>query len=52
MLRSTLLWLSERKGLQGFILRSRMARRLARPFVAGESLVPLSELRAKTGDLT
>lgn len=44
MLRSTLLWLSERKGLQGFILRSRIARRVARRFVAGETLAEAMEV--------
>ncbi len=38
MLRSLLLYLSERKGLQDFILRRKFARGLARRFVAGETL--------------
>ncbi|KPK82212.1 MAG: hypothetical protein AMS25_03310 [Gemmatimonas sp. SM23_52] len=38
MLRSLLLYLSEQKRLQEFILRSRLARRLSRRFVAGETL--------------
>jgi proline dehydrogenase len=38
MLRSVLLYLSEQKGLQEFILRRRLARRVSRRFVAGETL--------------
>lgn len=38
MLRSVLLYLSERKRLQNFILHQKTARRLARRFVAGEQL--------------
>jgi len=38
MLRSTLLYLSEKKGLQDFILRSKLARGMSRRFVAGETL--------------
>ncbi len=38
MLRGVLLYLSERKGLQEFILRRRLPRRVARRFVAGERL--------------
>ncbi len=38
MLRSTLLYLSERKGLQDFIVRRKLPRRISRRFVAGESL--------------
>jgi proline dehydrogenase len=38
MLRSLLLYLSERKGLQRFILRRNLARRVSRRFVAGETL--------------
>ena len=38
MLRSVLLYLSEQKRLQNFILRRRLARKLARRFVAGETL--------------
>ena len=38
MLRSLLLYLSERKGLQNFILRRKLARRVAHRFVAGETL--------------
>ena len=38
MLRNVLLWLSERKKLQDFILRSRLARKVAHRFVAGEAL--------------
>lgn len=38
MLRSGLLYLSERKGLQRFILRRSSARRFAHRFVAGETL--------------
>ena len=38
MLRSTLLYLSEKKSLQDFILRSKLARGMSRRFVAGETL--------------
>lgn len=38
MLRSVLLYLSEQKGLQDFILRRKLARRVSRRFVAGETL--------------
>ena len=38
MLRRALLYLSERKGLQQFLLRRRFAQRVARRFVAGETL--------------
>ncbi|HSG81947.1 MAG TPA: proline dehydrogenase family protein [Gemmatimonadota bacterium] len=38
MLRSVLLYLSEQKRLQNFVLRSRLARRRSRRFVAGETL--------------
>ncbi len=38
MLRSTLLYLSERKGLQNFIVRRKLPRRISRRFVAGETL--------------
>ncbi len=38
MLRSLLLYLSERKRLQRFILRRNLARRVSRRFVAGETL--------------
>lgn len=38
MLRNTLLWLSERKRLQDAILKSKLARGVARRFVAGETL--------------
>lgn len=38
MLRSVLLYLSEQKRLQEFILRRRLARKLSRRFVAGETL--------------
>jgi proline dehydrogenase len=38
MLRSVLLYLSERKGLQNFILRREFARKRSRRFVAGETL--------------
>lgn len=38
MLRSVLLYLSEQKRLQNFVLRSRLARKRSRRFVAGETL--------------
>lgn len=38
MLRSALLYLSEQKGLQNFILRSKLARGMSHRFVAGERL--------------
>jgi proline dehydrogenase len=38
MFRSTLLWLSERRGLFNFIRRNGLARQLAARFVAGETL--------------
>ena len=38
MLRSTLLYLSEKKNLQNFILRSKLACGMSRRFVAGETL--------------
>lgn len=38
MLRSTLLYLSERKGLQRFVMRRKLARKVAHRFVAGETL--------------
>jgi len=38
MLRSTLLYLSEKKSLQNLILRSKLARGMSRRFVAGETL--------------
>jgi proline dehydrogenase len=38
MLRSVLLFLSERKGIQNFILRWKLARRVSHRFVAGETL--------------
>lgn len=48
MLRSVLLYLSEQKRLQNFILRQRPARNLSRRFVAGEAL---DEAIAVTRDL-
>ena len=48
MLRSVLLYLSEQKGLQNFILRRRLAQRVSRRFVAGETL---DEAIAVTGNL-
>ena len=38
MLRSALLYLSDQKGLQNFILRSKLARGMSHRFVAGETL--------------
>ena len=38
MLRSVLLYLSEQKRLQNFVLKSRLARKRSRRFVAGETL--------------
>jgi proline dehydrogenase len=38
MLRAALTWLSERQGLFGFVQRNGVARRLARRFVAGETV--------------
>lgn len=38
MLRSTFLWLSERRGVFGFVRRNGLARRFASRFVAGETL--------------
>lgn len=38
MMRSTLLWLSERKAIFNFVRRNRMARRFASRFVAGETV--------------
>jgi proline dehydrogenase len=38
MLRSTFLWLSERRGLFEFVRRNRLARQFASRFVAGETL--------------
>ncbi|UCF18780.1 MAG: proline dehydrogenase family protein [Gemmatimonadota bacterium] len=48
MLRGILLYLSEQKRLQNFILRRRLAQRVARRFVAGETL---DEAIAVTRDL-
>lgn len=48
MLRSALLYLSEQKGLQDFILRRKLARKVSRRFVAGETL---DEAIAVTRDL-
>jgi len=48
MLRSVLLYLSEQKGLQNFILRRKLARKVARRFVAGETF---TEAVAVTRDL-
>jgi len=48
MLRSTLLYLSENKSLQNFILRSKLARGMSRRFVAGETLDDAIKV---TGDL-
>ena len=44
MLRNTFLWLSERKGLQNFILRRKFARRFAHRYVAGETLADAVEV--------
>lgn len=47
MIRNTLLWLSERRGLQAYILRSRIARTVSRRFVAGETLGEAIEVARK-----
>jgi proline dehydrogenase len=56
MLRSVLLYLSERKGLQNFILRRKLARRVSRRFVAGETLdeaiAVVRDLNARGMDVT
>ena len=56
MLRSVLLYLSERKGLQSFILRRKLARRVSRRFVAGETLdeaiAVVRDLNARGMDVT
>ncbi len=56
ILRSVLLYLSERKGLQNFILRRKLARRVSRRFVAGETLdeaiAVVRDLNARGMDVT
>lgn len=56
MLRSVLLYLSERKRLQDFILKRKLARRVSRRFVAGETLdeavAVIRDLRAQGMDVT
>lgn len=56
MLRGVLLYLSEQKRLQDFVLGSKLARRLSRRFVAGETLeeaiAAIRELNAQGMDVT